>query len=154
FSEAHHSPGLPMPGRSLVLGVTCWFQGDYIGARTHLEHALAIYNHERDRHLPTRFGFDVGIAAMGRLALVLWPLGEAGQRRNLLEDALSLALKGGHIPTIALTRYFMCLFAAIRRHSAGTAQNANALVSLSREHGLQYWLAAGTFWLGWSRWWN
>ena len=154
LSEARRSPELPTPGGSLVLGVTCWFQGDYVGARGHLEQALATYDHERDRHLPTRFGFDVGIAAMGRLALVLWPLGEVGQRANLLDDALSLALQSGHIPTVALTRYFMCLFAAIRRHSAGTAQHAEALVALGREHGLQYWLAAGTFWLGWSRWWG
>src|SRR5262245_32090208 len=45
--DARHSPGSPAAGRALhVYGVTCWFQGDYAGARTHLEQALAAYDHE------------------------------------------------------------------------------------------------------------
>src|SRR5262249_49153025 len=39
--DARHSPGSPAAGRALhVYGVTCWFQGDYAGARMHLEQAL------------------------------------------------------------------------------------------------------------------
>src|SRR4029450_7852892 len=42
--DARHSPGSPAAGRALhVYGGTCWFQGDYAGARTHLEQALAAY---------------------------------------------------------------------------------------------------------------
>jgi class 3 adenylate cyclase/tetratricopeptide (TPR) repeat protein len=154
LSDARYAIELPAPGRLLVLGVTCWFEGDYVGARMHLEQALAAYDPERDRHLPTRFGFDVGVAAMGRLALVLWPLGKVEKRTNPLDTALTLSLQRGHIPTVALTRYFTCLFAAIRKRPARAAEHADALIAMAREHGLQYWLAAGTFWLGWSRWWN
>ena len=57
-------------------GMTCWFQGDFVGARQHTERVLAIYNRERDRELAFRFGQDYGITAMSFLALVLWPLGE------------------------------------------------------------------------------
>jgi class 3 adenylate cyclase/predicted ATPase len=153
-SDAQHARELPALGRLLVLGVTCWFQGDYIGARTQLTQALAAYDHERDRNLPTRFGFDVGVAAMGRLALVLWPLGEVEEPPSLLDRALRLALQSGHIPTVALTRYFMCLFAAISRHPDRIADHADALIAMGREHGLQYWRAAGIFWLGWGRWWS
>jgi len=149
--DARQSPESPALGRALILGVTCWFEGDYVGARAHLEQALAGYDHDRNRQLPSRFGFDIGIASMGRLALVLWPLGETDQPARLLDRALALAVQSGHAPTISLVRYFMCLFAAIARRSAGLAQHAQALVDLSREHGLRYWLAAGTFWLGWSR---
>jgi class 3 adenylate cyclase/predicted ATPase len=152
LSDARAASGLPALGRLLVLGVTSWFQGDYVGARTHLEQALTAYDHERDRHLPTRFGFDVGIAAMDRLALVLWPLGEVEQPASLLDSALGLCLQSGHIPTVVLTRHFMCLFAAIRRHPARVAEHAASIIILAREHGLQAWQAVGTFWVGWGRW--
>src|SRR6266481_3406653 len=57
--DARHSPGSPAAGRALhVYGVTCWFQGDYAGARTHLEQALTAYDHKRDHRLTPRFVFD------------------------------------------------------------------------------------------------
>ena len=59
-----------------LLGSTCWLQGDFIGARLHLENSLAIYDSERDRDFAFRFGQDTGVSAMIILALTLWPLGE------------------------------------------------------------------------------
>src|SRR5258707_10956045 len=57
--DARHSPGSPAAGRALhVYGVTCWFQGDYARARTHLEQALAAYDHARDHRLAPRFVFE------------------------------------------------------------------------------------------------
>src|SRR5262249_45186650 len=71
-----------------VSGVTKWFQGDYVGARTHLEESLSNYDPERDRDLAYRFGGDLGVAAMVYLALVLWPLGEVARARKLIEGGL------------------------------------------------------------------
>src|SRR5262249_37650233 len=70
LSDAQRWPGSPeFSIAHRVFGWTCWFQGDYISARAHLEQALAIYDHERDRHLASRFGYDVGVVAMFNLAL-------------------------------------------------------------------------------------
>src|SRR5262249_33354444 len=83
--DAQRSPGSPAAGRALhVFGVTCWFQGDYTGARTHLEQALAAYDHERDHRLAPRFVFDDRVVTTGWLAVVVWALGEIDQGIHLL----------------------------------------------------------------------
>ena len=37
-------------------GMTRWFQGDFVGAREHVEQVLTIYDHDRDRELAFKFG--------------------------------------------------------------------------------------------------
>jgi class 3 adenylate cyclase/predicted ATPase/ABC-type transport system involved in cytochrome c biogenesis ATPase subunit len=151
--EARHSPGLPTGGRALhVFGVTCWFQGDYAGARTHLEQALAAYDHERDHHLAPRFVFDDRVVATGWLAVVLWPLGEVDQAARLLDSALSLARQSGHLPTIAWAHAYTCRFAGICRKPGQARPHAEELLGLAREHGLPMRLADGSFYQGWARW--
>jgi hypothetical protein len=55
-------------GRRL-LGVTCFFQGDFIEAQANLAEALSIYDPERDREARFRFGPDTGATARAQLAL-------------------------------------------------------------------------------------
>ena len=59
-----------------VYGATQWVQGNYLGARDHLEQAVALSNPERDRELAFPFGTDIGVNARTYLALALWPLGK------------------------------------------------------------------------------
>src|SRR5437667_7408380 len=100
--DAQHSPGFPAAGRARhVFGITCWFQGDYVGARASLEQALAAYDHEQDYPLAPRFVFDDRVVATGWLAVILWALGKVEQAARLLDSALGLAGQSGHLPTIA-----------------------------------------------------
>jgi class 3 adenylate cyclase/predicted ATPase len=148
--DARHSPGLPAAGRALhVFGVTCWFQGDYAAARTHLEQALAAYDHERDR---PRFVFDDRVVATGWLAVILWPLGEVDQAARLLDSALSLARQSGHLPTIAWAHAYTCRFAGICRNPGLARPHAEELLGVAHEHGLPMRLADGSFYHGWARW--
>jgi class 3 adenylate cyclase/tetratricopeptide (TPR) repeat protein len=151
--DARHSPGLPAEGRALhVFGVTCWFQGDYAGARTHLEQALAAYDREPDHHLAPRFVFDDRVVSTGWLAVVLWPLGELDQAARLLDSALSLARQSGHIATVAWAHAYTCRFAGICRKPGHAKPHAEELLGLAREHGLPMRLADGSFYHGWARW--
>jgi predicted ATPase len=151
--DAECRPGLPEAGVAhRVFGGTCWFQGDFVAARRHLEQALAGYDPERDRSLAFQFGQDVVVSAMINLAHVLWPLGELGRARRLVEEALTLAMRSGHVPTMAYGQYYKCLFEAVARNAARALPHAGALVDLSREHGLPFFLTSGTFYYGWTRW--
>jgi predicted ATPase len=151
--DAERQPGSPEAGIAhRAFGCTCWFQGDYVGAREHLEKALAAYEPVRDRGLAFRFGQGVGVSAMIFLDLVLWPLGEVDRARRLAEEALLQARETGHVPTIIYGLFFMSVFEALRRDAKGATPYAETVVSLSREHGLPLWLAAGTLVLGWARW--
>src|SRR5215471_13812790 len=151
--DARHSPGLPAAGRAMhIFGVTSWFQGDYLGARTHLEQALAAYDHERDHDLAPRFVFDDRVVATGWLAVVLWPLGEVEQAARLLDSALSLARQSRHLPTIAWAHAYTCRFAGIRRKPGQARPHAEELLGVAGEHGLPMRLADGSFYHGWARW--
>src|SRR5208283_1541100 len=69
-----------------LAGTTNWYAGDFEEARVHLEHALAIFDPQRDRDLAYRFGHDVGVAEMAYLAMVRWSLGEVDRARRLAEE--------------------------------------------------------------------
>jgi class 3 adenylate cyclase/predicted ATPase len=151
--DARHSPELPGAGRALhVFGLTCWFQGDYVGARTHLEEVLAGYHDERNHHPAPRFIFDDRVVGMGWLAMVLWPLGQVDQAARLLDSALNLARQGGHHPTIAWAHAYKCRFAGICGKPGQVRPHAEELLGLAREHGLPMRLADGSFYGGWARW--
>jgi class 3 adenylate cyclase/tetratricopeptide (TPR) repeat protein len=151
--DARHSPGSPAAGRALhVYGVTCWFQGDYAGARTHLEQALAAYDHERDHRLAPRFVFEDRVVTTGWLAVVVWALGEVDQGIHLLDSALSLARQSGHLPTIAWVHAYRCRFAGICRKPGLARLHAEEVLRLAREHGLPMRLADASFYRGWARW--
>jgi len=134
-----------------VFGITCWFQGDYVSARVHLEQAVAAYDHGRDCHLASRFGYDPGIVAMFFLGLVLWALGEVDRAARFAEEALSLAVRSDTVPTVACAHCYTCIFAAIRHKSHRATEHASALLTLAREHELPTWLMHGTFLHGWAR---
>jgi class 3 adenylate cyclase/predicted ATPase len=151
--DARHSPGLPGGGRALhVFGVTSWFQGDYVGARTHLEEDLASIDGERNHHAAPRFGFDDRVVAMGWLAVVLWPLGEVDRAARLLDSALNIARQIGHHPSVAWAHAYKCRFAGICRKPEQVGPHAEELLGLAREHGLPMRLADGSFYGGWGRW--
>jgi class 3 adenylate cyclase/tetratricopeptide (TPR) repeat protein len=152
LSDARHSSGLPAARALHVFGVTCWFQGDYARARTHLEQALAVYDHERHHDLASRFVFDDSVVAMSWLAVVLWPLGEVDQAARLLDNALSLAQQSGHLPTVAWAHAYKCRFAGICRKPSQARLHAEALLALAREHGLPMRLVEGSFYHAWARW--
>ena len=151
--DAQMSPKLSAGGRALhIFGVTCWFEGNYVGARKHLEQALAAYDHEQDRHLTPRFVFDDRVVSTGWLAVVLWPLGEIEQADRLLDGALDLARQSGHLPTIAWAHAYTCRFAGVCRKPGGAKPHAQELLGMAHEHGLPMRLADGSFYRGWARW--
>jgi class 3 adenylate cyclase/tetratricopeptide (TPR) repeat protein len=153
LNDAQRSPVGPGRGRALhVFGVTCWYQGDYVRARTHLEQALAVYDQERDQHPAPRFVFDDRVVALGWLAVVLWALGKVDEAARLLDDALQLAQKTGHIPTLAWAHAYKCRFAGICRKPALALPHAKNLLKLARKYGLPMRLADGSFYRGWARW--
>jgi predicted ATPase len=135
-----------------VNGVTEWFQGNYVGARSHLEQAVSMYDPERDRDLAYRFGQDIGVSAMVYLALVLWPLGEVARARKLIEDGLRLAIEQGHVHTNAYGYGYKVIFETIRRDPARAIPEVRNLLEITNKYGLQLFEIAGTFLLSWARW--
>jgi class 3 adenylate cyclase/DNA-binding winged helix-turn-helix (wHTH) protein/predicted ATPase len=136
-----------------IAGTTCWWQGDYVAARDHFEQAAAAYDFGRDRGLAFNFfGQDVGVCATFSLAMVLWPLGEISRALQLVEQAVDLAFRSEHTPTIAWAHCHRCFFEAARGNATRAKLDAEALVTLGQERDLPQWVAYGTSFQGWSQW--
>ncbi len=132
-----------------VYGVTQWFAGDFIEARSHLEQALAIFDPERDRDLAFRFGQDVGVSAMVYLAIVLWPLGEVDRARELADATATRIAKLGHLATSTYGLMHNAMFEIIGRNVDRAAPLAKALSSVAHEHGIALWIGFGAFLEAW-----
>jgi class 3 adenylate cyclase/predicted ATPase len=131
-----------------IVGISLRSEGDYIGAREHLEQALSSYDIELHSPLAFRYGVDTRVSCMVYLALTLWPLGEIARARLLADESLAVAPTTGHIATIAYALAHVCYLDLLCRDAGRLLPHAESLVGLSREHGLRMWLALGTFELG------
>lgn len=129
-------------------GVTCWFGGDYLNARAHLERALAIYDVEPD---PTTFKaatLDLPCVIMRFLALVLWPLGSIDRSRRLARQAVKVP--GGKR---ALAQVNALVHKAVFDGLCGDMlEETDTVLALAREHGMPLYAAAGTHLSGLEKW--
>ena len=135
-----------------LAGTTNWYAGDFEEARKHLEHALAIFDPQRDRDLAHRFGHDVGVAEMAYLALVRWSLGEVDDACRLAGEMVRLAIETGHIPTVVYGHMHKAIFELMRRNPSGAAPHVEAFFDLARKHVMPNWVAYGRFLEPWERW--
>jgi predicted ATPase len=134
-----------------LLGLTCLSQGDFVEAQASFMQALWTYDRDRDRESKFRFNIEPGAGATAFLAHTRWLFGEAGQARELIEEAVARAVESDHVPTVAYITYFKVLLELLRG-DAGAAQRATeTLVEISRQHGTALFLAVGAMSSGWAR---
>ena len=148
--DVESQPGSPEAGVAhRIYGVTQWVAGDFIGGRSHLEKALAIFDAERDRDLAFRFGQDVGVSAMVYLAIALWPLGEVDRARELVDATARRIAILGHLATSTFGLMHSAMFEIIARNVDRAAPLAKALSSVAHEHGIAFWINFGAFLEAW-----
>ncbi|WFU83256.1 adenylate/guanylate cyclase domain-containing protein [Bradyrhizobium sp. CIAT3101] len=131
-------------------GVTCWFGGDYLNARTHLERALAIYAAEPDPATFRASALDLPFVIMRFLALVLWPLGLTARARELAAEAV-----GASGEKRALSRANALVHRAVFDGvCGGMLQQTETILALglARDHTMPLYVAAGTYLNGLARW--
>jgi class 3 adenylate cyclase/predicted ATPase/ABC-type transport system involved in cytochrome c biogenesis ATPase subunit len=146
LSDAQEQKGSPEEGVAhRAVGESCWFAGDYAKARKHFEHAVTLYNESKHASLAQVFGQDIGMAASVFLALVLCPIGDIARARQLADNAILLAQRSGHVPTLGYAYFHLFLFESIRDDRIGDTPHAEALFALAQEHKMPIWNAAGTF---------
>ena len=143
-------PGSPEAGVAhRAYGVTQWFTGNFVEARTHLEHAVAVFDPERDRDLAFRFGQDVGVSAMVYLAIVLWPLGEVDRAREIADATAARIANLNHLATSTYGLMHCAMFEIIARNAGRAAPLAKALSSVAHEHRIALWIGFGAFLEAW-----
>src|SRR6201993_740672 len=129
-------------------GVTCWFGGDYLKARVHLERALAIYGADPWAAAFKTSTLDLPYVIMRFLALVLWPLGEIDRARRLAAEAVSVP---GEKRALAQANALVhkAVFDGL---CGGMLQQTEAMLALAREYAMPLYVAAGTYLDGLAKW--
>jgi predicted ATPase len=133
-----------------VTGVTCWFAGEFIEAKRHLERALALFEPGRDDDLAFRFGLDVGVAALANLAISLWALGDIEHAALHMSRMHARVDTLAHVNTRAFGKMNACMFDLMRRDATSLALNAVELARLVREHDLPMFRGPALFLESWA----
>jgi len=146
LSDAQGQKGSPEEGVAhRAVGESCWFAGNYADACDHFERAVSLYDETKHALLAQVFGQDIGMAACVFLALVLCPMGDVDRAGQLAENAILLAQRSGHVPTLGYAYFHVFLFEGLRDDHIGDTPYAEALFALAQEHKMPIWNAAGTF---------
>ena len=153
MSAANRRPESPVAAvvAHWTSGVTCWFGGDYLNARVHLEQALAIYAAEPDPATFKATTLDLPSVIIRFLALVLWPLGKIDRSRRLAEEAVSAP---GEKRALAQVNALVhkAVFDGLCGVHPRMLQQTEAILSLAREHTMPLYAAAGTHLDGLAKW--
>ncbi|MEH2561067.1 adenylate/guanylate cyclase domain-containing protein [Bradyrhizobium sp. AZCC 2289] len=152
MSAANRRPDSPVAAvvAHWTNGVTCWFGGDYLNARMHLERALAIYGAEPNPETFRASTLDLPFVIMRFLALVLWPIGKIDRSHRLAAQAVSASGEKRALSQ-ANALVHRAVFDGL---CGGPLQQTETILALglAREHSMPLYVAAGTYLNGLAKW--
>jgi predicted ATPase len=126
------------------LEIGLFWRGELSLARTHAQHALALYDPQQMRDHAIRYGLDHGVACRLVGTVTLWLLGYPDQARQWSEAALTHAQELRHTFTLNQALCFSALLHLLRREAAAAQERAEAQRALCTEQGFAPYLAWGT----------
>jgi predicted ATPase len=144
LAESVRDPGVMMEALFMP-GVTMFYRGQFAGARTHHEHALARY----DDRVRTKFwtaytGHDAGVTHRCYLALDLWHLGYSDQALKLAREACELARTIGHPFSLEHAIDFAAYLSHYCRLGEELKIWGEEEMAVATEQGFPFWHALGT----------
>jgi len=114
-----------------------WFSGEIRDANAHADAGLNLYDESRHaRHRFLYLGHDPAVCALSIKAILQWVLGHPTQGLRLESEALGLARRLQHVPSLAHALWFVCQAQVARNDATAVMNTATELLSLSEEHGL------------------
>lgn len=148
-AESANDPELLMMAH-LALGQVSFSLAELALAREHLESAVSIYHREHAQEFARFGGVEIGVPALSFLGRTLWLLGYPEQGFKRADEALVLAQKISHPPSLAFAVNFVGVLHQYQRQAAAFKETTERLIELSREHGLSFWLAVAITRHGWA----
>jgi class 3 adenylate cyclase/tetratricopeptide (TPR) repeat protein len=128
-----------------------WFRGEIRDAKAHTDAGLKLYDEARHaRHRFLYHGHDPAVCALSFTSILQWLLGYPTQGVQLERDAIDLARRLQHAPSLAHALMFVCQGQATRNDPAAAMNTATELLTLSEEHGLSQTRAFALVYLGWA----
>ena len=132
-----------------VMGATLANSGALPAARLHLDKAVALYVPAEHRSLATKFGQDIGVAALCYRSIVLYHLGYPESALRDADEALGSARELGQAGTLIYTIMFVAHLHILCAKFVVAEAFVDELFALSEKHGSIFWRNASLFFRGW-----
>jgi tetratricopeptide (TPR) repeat protein len=132
-----------------VLGVTSFYQAQFVRARRQLEAAIDHYGPANSSIHIARYAQDPKVVCQCRLALVLWYLGYPDQAEQMGEAALSYARQLGHPFSLVYCLYWNAMVQQHRGNPAAMLERIATGLEVIGTHQLgtfSHWMASLQGW--------
>ena len=124
-----------------VMGLSLMSKGDLVGARTHLDKAIALYDPAEHRSLATRFNADALVASLSFRSVILWALGYPEAALVDGSQALEQAREMGSAGTSMTALAFVPLVHIECGNYSAANEEARDLADLANEKDASFWKA-------------
>jgi len=152
FHIAHtvHDPDIKLQAHHCAWPI-CWFRGALSEANAHADAGMALYDEGRHaKHRYLYLGHDPAVCALSIKSVLQWLLGHPIQGVQSERDAIDLARRLKHAPSLAHALWFVCQAQVARGDAPAVVNTASELLTLSDEHGLPQTRATALAYLGWA----
>jgi adenylate cyclase len=133
-----------------MLGESLFFHGQLALARTHLEQGITLYDAQQGGVRAFSSGMEPGVICLSFLASTLWQLGYPEQALTRIHEALTLAQESSHAYSLGFALNYASLLHVWRREVQFAKERAEAVITLSNEHGFIHALSVGMIRRGWA----
>jgi class 3 adenylate cyclase/predicted ATPase len=134
----------------LAVGNTSFIRGEFVSARGHCEHSLALYDPLRHRGHAFLYGLDPGVFCLSRLTWTLWALGYPAQAVEKMRAALTLAQQMTHPYSLAFALLHAAWTHFLRREAHSAQTRGEAAKALCLEQRFPHLLGGGLLCCGWA----
>ena len=149
LAQNSHDPALLLAAHQ-ALGASLFWLGELQQGQRYLEQGIALYDIHKHRSHAFLYGIDPGVYCLCFAAWNLWCLGYPDQALKNTQDALHLAHELAHPYTLAFAPSITVYFYQFRREGTVVREQAEAVLTLSTEHGFAYRAAVATIMRGWA----
>jgi len=149
LAQRHQDPALLLVAH-YTLGFTLYYLGEFVRARDHAEHGLALYDLQKHRSLAFLYGQDLGMSNQTTAAWALWHLGYIDQALERSRDAMTLAEELSHSFSSACALVIAAIVHEFRREEQAAQEQAEAMIAFCTEQGIRFFLAFGAILEGWA----
>ena len=141
-----------MLGAHNTAGMVCFYGGDFVAARGHLEQSTALYDAEQ--HSPNRPGgffvdHDPGVSCTAHLAMTFMMLGHQDRAAARMQECLTLARSLDHPLSVAMGYNFAATLYHYRREPEVVQQLEDVRLEYSRKYDFDLFLMLGEIYRGW-----
>ncbi|MGH8071260.1 MAG: AAA family ATPase [Candidatus Entotheonellia bacterium] len=150
LAESAPTPAFHLKRAHNVLGITLFWLGELVPARTHFEHRLALDAPQQRNAIDFFYGQDAGVVSLAYLSCILWFLGYPDQALRKSQAALVAARALSHPHSLALVLNFAAWVHQLRGEVPAMRERVAELTALASQEGFAYWAAQAIMWGGWT----